>query len=72
MPTLFSNTECPSCGYRHSFCLPDGTLNMGRAYSCVCPRTNARVTLKPDKAGEVLHHYPQGVVRMEVVEDGKR
>jgi hypothetical protein len=30
------------------------------------------VTIKPDKAGEVLHHYAQGVVRMEVVEDGRR
>jgi hypothetical protein len=72
MPTLLADTDCPSCGYRHSFCLPDGTLNVGRAYGYNCPRTNARVTLKPDRNGQTLHHYPEGVVRLEVVEDGRR
>ena len=69
MPTLLADTECPSCGYRHTFCLPDGTLREGRAYSCVCPRTNARVTLKPLTGGEAVHHYPDGAVRLDVVED---
>ena len=72
MPTLLADTACPSCGFRHNLCLPDGTLRPGRAYRYVCPRTAAGVTLKPVKGGEAVHHYPEGVVRLEVIEDGRR
>ncbi len=72
MPTLLANAGCPSCGLRHDLCLPDGTLRAGRAYGYVCPRTAARVTVKPDRAGTAVHHYPPGAVRLEAVEDGRR
>jgi hypothetical protein len=69
MPSLLRSIACRSCGHRHQFCSPCGSLTSGGEYAYVCPETGAPATLTAEDAGLIVRHLPQGaVVLMPAIE----
>jgi hypothetical protein len=62
MPSVLKHAECPTCGHRHHFCLPQDELVPGRTYEYVCPETGRKSMLQPSSGAEKVSSLPQGAV----------
>jgi hypothetical protein len=62
MPSVLKHAECPTCGHRHHFCLPQDEVVPGRTYEYVCPETGRKSMLQPDAWSEQVTSPPQGAV----------
>ena len=70
MPAVLKHTACPSCGHRHHFTLPAGTLTPDRDYAYVCPETGARTSMRPLAPPESARYPPQGAVQLTPAGEG--
>ena len=64
MASVVNYTDCPSCGYRHHFCLLAGQVAAREPYDFRCPETGRSATVVPKRDGEPVRHAPKGAVHL--------
>ncbi|QEL15242.1 hypothetical protein [Limnoglobus roseus] len=65
MISILKYTDCPACGRKHHFGLPEGKWPTGCVCEYVCPETGRRSSLRIDQPGEEARYYPQGAVQLK-------
>ncbi len=64
MISILKYTDCPTCGRKHHFGLPEGKWAAGCVCDYVCPETGRHSSLKISGTAEEAKYYPQGAVQL--------